>query len=296
MIFKKINIKPIEQKVPYKLAKNQQILLMPFGDIHYDDKTNRNRLKTYLEWGLDRGAYFLGTGDYLDFTPESQQKAMYPLRDGTREFLDNAVLMKAQELLEILKPSIGHWIGMIEGNHTWDFSMGELAATSVDQYLCSVLKCSFFGSSGLIRLHSVNAPKNHPEADCLIYVHHGIGSSRTQGGHLHRVEDLLKWINADIYLMGHSHAKLAAPIDCQCISPDGTQYHRTKVIGRTGGFLEGYVAKEPLGLDEPVNLSRGSYIERKAYTPTSLGGLCFGIGYDEIHNSKYYRPTIHFSI
>lgn len=297
MIVKTVITKPIKQRISYRLVKNQQVLVMTLGDIHFGIRDfDAKRLKTFVRWGLDRGAYFIGTGDYVDFTSETQRKVVASIREDAREFLDSMVLLKAQELFKILEPSVGRWLGMIEGNHRWDFDSMELSGTSVDQYLCGLLKCDFFGTSGLLRIHSEKSPENHPEADCTVYFHHGIGSSRTQGGQLHRVEDLLKWIGADIYLMGHSHAKLAAPIDCQFVSPDGKHYHRTKFIARTGGFYRGYVSHEPLGLEEPVVLSRGSYIEQKAYAPSALGGLCFGIGYEKIYDSEYYRPTIHVSI
>jgi len=231
-------------------------------------------------------------GDYLDFTPESQRMIFANMRDSTRAQLDGFVREKADKLAELLEPTKGRWLGMLEGNHRWDFMNG----TSVDQYLCDSVDADFLGTMAMVRIIFKDMPQGHPEGYCTICVHHGIGSSRLAGGHLNRVEDLLKWIDADIYLMGHSHAKLGAPIDVMTISPDGVHYHRTKVVARTGAWLMGYASHEPLDLDEPVSESRGSYVEAKAYTPSAMGGLCFGIGFEMIHNSKYYRPTIHFSM
>ena len=298
MIIKKINIQPIEQEIEFILAKNQKIILMPLGDIHYapDAEFPARKLRQHIEWGLKRGAWFLGMGEYLDFTSASQRKLLHPLRDHQKAIIDGFVLKMVQDIYEILEPSKGRWIGMLEGDHRWEFSSLDLSGRSADQYLCELLECDFLGTSTFLRLHAKDNLRGHPEADCLVYAHHGIGSSRTQGGHLHRVEDLLKWVNADIYLMGHSHGKVTAPIDRQEISPDGVHYHRTKLIARTGAWLLGYRSKKPQLLTMPAGKSRGTYQEEKAYTPSALGGLCIGIGYEQVKGSRYYRPTIHYSV
>lgn len=274
------------------LVRDQYILLMPIGDVHYCTKAfPEDKLKSHIQWGLDRGAYFVGMGEYLDLFSATQRLVLGGLRDSVRAQLDEMVKDKMDNLAYILEPTKGRWLGLLEGDHRWDFMDGN----SADQYLCKRLKCDFLGTSGLIRIKNMHSPKNHPEADCLLYVHHGIGASRTEGGNLNRVGDLLKFLDADIYLMGHSHDKMAKSIDRQSISPDGVHYHQTKVIGRTGSWLRSYISTLPLDLDDPVIDSRGSYVEQAAYEPSALGGLCFGIGFEQIQGSKFYRPTIHHS-
>ena len=285
--------KPVKQEIPFILAENQKTMLMPIGDVHYGSKGwPKNKFVEHMKWGMERGALFLGVGEYLDFTSFSQRKQLAPLRDEVKDEISSMTKDKTWELYDLLAFTKGRWVGMLEGDHYWEFEDG----TTCDQMLCRLLKTEFLGTSSHIRLTPNGAPKGHPEADTLIYVHHGIGSARLSGGHLHRVEDMLKWIEADIYLMGHTHAKVSAPIDRQYISPDGVHYHRTKTIARTGGWLRGYYSHKPLDLTKPAAHSRGSYVERKAYTPSAMGGLCIGIGYELIDKSAYYRPTIHYSV
>lgn len=293
MIHKNYYTNGHKQAVPFELVRDQKMLLAPLGDIHFGaDDFPINRFKEHIEWCMDRAAYFVGMGDYLDFTSHTQRALLAPLRDSVKNQIDGMIKQRADELIEILKPTRGRWLGMLEGNHRWDLASGR----SIDQYLCEQLDCDFLGDMGIIRMVSKHGPAGHPEASCILCVHHGVGSSRLAGGHLHRVEDMLKWVEADIYLMGHSHAKIGAPIDQIAFTPDGIQYHRTKIMARTGSWFLGYASHEPLDLDEPVYESRGSYVEQKAFMPSALGGLCIGIGFDQIHESKYYRPTIHFSI
>jgi hypothetical protein len=111
-----------------------------------------------------------------------------------------------------------------------------------------------------------------------------------------QVENLLKTFDADIYLMGHSHAKVGTPIDRQAVTPDNIHYHRTKIIARTGAWLKVYAGSEPLPLKQSAHLSRGSYAEQRAYMPSALGGIIIGIGYEQINGSRFYRPALHLSL
>lgn len=283
--------KGFKQTIPWQLAKNQTMILMPLGDIHFGAKGfPEEHLKENIEWALDRGISFIGMGEYCDMGSASQRQLLGQLRDESRAELDVMMKEKIDQLFEILKPTKGHWIGLLEGDHRFDLTTG----TSIDQYLCELLVCPFLGTSALIRIRA--DVKNHPEADTLLYCHHGIGSSRSAGGHLIQVENLLKVFDADVYLMGHSHSKTGSPIDRQYLSPDNVHHHRTKILARTGAWIRSYMSSAPHDLGEPVILSRGSYIEQKAYTPASLGGIIIGIGFEQIHGSRFFRPALHLSL
>ncbi|MFA5808735.1 MAG: hypothetical protein WC935_00175 [Thermoleophilia bacterium] len=293
MIIHKYKTQPVEAETPFQLASNQQILLMPVGDIHYlSQDWPQNKVLDHFKWGMDRGAYFLGVGEPIDLASASQRAIMSPLRDSVKKELNGLMTDVVERFVRLLDFTRGRWIGFMEGDHYWMFENG----TTTDQMICTYMGCKFLGDASLIRLTYPEAPRAHPEADCIIYAHHGFGSSRLSGGQLHRVEDLLKFIDADIYLMGHSHAKVSAPIDRQAVTPDGVHHHRTKVLARTGAFMKSYLSSAPLGLDEPAVRSRASYAEKAAYMPAAMGGLCFGIGYEKIPGSAYYRPTIHYSV
>jgi hypothetical protein len=231
-------------------------------------------------------------GDYFDFASCTQRSIMNGLREATSKQIDNAIRDQVERLYSFLEPTHGKWLGLLEGNHRWTFQ----DATTADQYLCSLLGCDFLGTSSAIRVRPSMAPKRHPEADTVIFCHHGVGSSRKLGGHLNRVEDLLEWFDADIYLMGHSHAKIFAPMDYQSITPDGVHTHRTKLVARTGSWYKGYASHGPLPLTEAAQKSRGNYVEEKAYPPSAMGSPCFGIGFEKIKNSTFYKPAIHGSM
>lgn len=290
MITKLIKLRTKKPKIDYKMNSEQRFLLMPVGDIHFGSEGfPKEKFIEDLRWATDRGAYLLGMGDYFDHPPESQRKLLLPLRDQTKELLENEALNQVEELADLIEFTRGHWLGGIEGNHRMEFRDGQTS----DQKLFQRLGGDFFGTSTLIRLVF---RETHPEGDTLIFAHHGIGGGVTLGGQLNKPEQMLKFMSADIILMGHTHAKLVGTVDRLCLTPDGKFYHRTTMVARTGAFLKAYLDKEPLPLDEPAYLSRGTYVEDKAMMPSSLGAICFSLGAEKIKDSIYWRPIIHYSV
>jgi hypothetical protein len=286
---------PRRERAKFPLTSNQYVLLMPIGDIHYQTRGwPEEKFKEHIKWGLDRGAYFLGMGEFLDSMSESQRAIVDTLRQEQQETIDDMMREAADNLIYLLRDTAGRWVGAIEGDHRWDFTgASKDDPQSLDQYICRALGADFLGTEGWVRISP--GIKGHPEADCLLLAHHGVGNSQTAGGHLNRVEKQVSGFEADIYLMGHSHSKSAAATDRQYLSPANHHYHRTKVLARTGGWLLGYNSSEPLSLNESASRSRGSYVERKALQPSALGGLCIGIGYEEVEDG-FYRPTLHYSV
>ena len=293
MIIKRFTLKPIKPKVPFKFNSNQRALLMPISDIHFGAKEcAESHLKSTIQWGVDRGCYFIGLGDFLNFASLTQRSIMAMLRDDSRAKIDEGVRRDADKLLEILKPTAGRWIGLLEGNHTWHFEDG----TNIEQYLCQRLGCDYLGTSSLIRLQFEDAPKNHPEADIILFAHHGkTSAARTIGGHLNAPEQVLKWLFADLALQGHDHSKVPGLSDMVYLTPDNVLVHKTRIAARTGGYLKGYDGKPPQKLSEPAAKSAGNYVEQALLPPSSIGSLCFSLGFEPVQQSKYYRPTIHGS-
>jgi hypothetical protein len=266
---------------------------MPVGDIHWGSMAfPLKHFKRSIEWAVDRGMNFIGMGDYLEFASDTQRVIMQGLRDSVRSDLHNGVKAKADGLLEVLAPTVGRWVGLLRGNHTWVFDDG----TSIEQYLAKYLQTDFLGDSALIRLRATDAPVNHPEADTVVFLHHGKGGGQSVGGQLNALEKTLKWMEADIVLMGHSHGKIAGGVDKLYLTPDGKLCSKESLVARTGAFLRGYAGKEPLPNTEPSLKSEGSYVEKGLFMPSCMGAICFSIGYEQIDNSKFYKPTIHYSV
>lgn len=287
MIFKSIVLK--KTKAMTKNNPDRMAVLMPLGDIHWGAKTCCYKtFKDTVKRGLDMGAYFIGMGDYLDFASESQRAIMGQLRDSTKMQLDKQIKEIADEFVESIKKTKGKWIGLLKGNHSWEFS----DLTNVEQYICKKLNCDYLGTSTYLRIIPEQAIKHRPEADLIVYAHHGKGNAQTIGGHLGKPEKVLEWTDADLVLMGHDHAQIAGKIHSIHITPDGIYADREKTVARTGSFLKAYETIEPLNLNEPAYKSEGSYVEKAAMMPAALGAICFEICIKRVDGSSYYRPMV----
>ena len=257
-------------------SETETILVLPVGDIQWlgfpDEDVAIDMLSRHIQWGVDHKAYFIGMGDYIDaFSPSNRARLKEAgLYDSSHRVIDKT----ADDLLETLyekalAPSKGRWLGMLEGHHYHQYSDG----TTSDQQLCRMLEAPFLGTSAFVRLNFSFGTKTS-KGDVKIWAHHGVGSGQRAGAPLNKLELLPAYWDADIFLMGHHHKKVATPLDriVAHFPHIGSRtppvlIHKTVLLVGTGGFLKGYVADRRCG---PV--PRGSYVEMKMLAPVSLGG------------------------
>lgn len=268
----------VSHTIPVKTRQSDELLLMPIGDVQWaGDKKDvaLGMLKRHIQWGVDHNAYFIGMGDYIDFLSPSNRARLRgaELYDTAMKVIDKKSEELTEELYDIaLKPSKGKWLGLLEGHHYTQFESG----VTTDQLLADRLQAPFLGTSAYIRLlfRRSTLPSVH---QILIWAHHGVGGGGRVSAPLNKMDQLsINW-DADIYLMGHHHKKVAAPIDY--IVPvwplrGGKPYlsHRTRIIANTGSFLRGYQEGAQHG-----KVPRGNYVEQKMLSPVSLGGIVITI-------------------
>lgn len=255
-------------------GKGKEILLMPVGDIQWsgrDPEVAMGMLQRHIEWGVAHNAYFLGMGDYIDFmSPSNRQRlSNAALYDTAIKTIDEKAASLVEDLyLKALAPSKGRWLGLLEGHHYQQYRDG----TTSDQALAKMLDAPFLGSCAFVRL--VLQFTKTRVGTVTIWAHHGVGGGGSAGAPLNKLERLLGSWEADIYLMGHHHKKVAGPIDRieatwgQGKHAKATLVHRTKIIACTGSFLKGYAVGEADG-----KVPRGGYVEQKMLNPVALGGV-----------------------
>jgi hypothetical protein len=258
-----------------RFGVQKEILLMPVGDIQWAGDRSEvalGMLKRHIQWGVDRGAYFIGMGDYIDtFSPSNRAKlTSAQLYDTALRTIDKDAYDRMKELYDqALAPSKGRWLGLLEGHHFHQMRTG----LTTDQYLAELLDAPFLGTSAYLRLIFDRAQTAKPSTgEVVIWLHHGTGSSRAVGGALARLDQVRRGFDADIYMMGHFHSKDAKPIDY--IRPIFPAHglprlvHATRLLVVTGSFLKGHVAHRRDGL-----VPRGGYVEQSMLNPVSLGGV-----------------------
>lgn len=263
-------------------SNNETTLIMPVGDIQWagaDHEVALGMLQRHIKWGVERGAWFLGMGDYIDYSSPSNRARLQgaDLYDTTIEVHERTAKRLAEEIFEVaLKPSKGRWLGLLEGHHYTQLREG----VTTDQLLCGMLNAPFLGTSAYVRLGFQRSPgsrgKSRPgraDGTVLIWAHHGNGGGKRAGAVLNRLDMLPASFKGDIFLMGHHPSKANTSVDyIEPVFPTKAGapmlVHRTKILAGTGGFLKSYIAGSRYG-----KIPRGNYAERGVMTPASLGSV-----------------------
>lgn len=263
----------VTHRIEVKTRQEDEILILPIGDIQWFGDESRvalDRLKRVVDWGLLNNALFLGMGDYIDsFSPSNRQKlkgaAFY---DSALSIIDQKARDLVHELVgRALEPTVGRWLGILEGHHFHEFRDG----STTDQMLCGILGAPFLGSCAYIRLVLARAG-SHGMQDIKIWAHHGAGSGSSVGSPLSKLEKIASQWEGDIFLMGHQHRKVGAPLlYMEPYFPERGSpklVERTRIIACTGSYLKGYTEYSTDG-----SVPRGGYVEQKMLNPVALGGV-----------------------
>ena len=243
----------------------EPIKIRPLGDIQTGaDSCDLDLLQQDVDEAIAEGAYFIGMGDYIDVASPSNRKiwAASGVYDSMRDFMDDRVLQEQNMLMDILRPTKGKWLGMVTGHHWWQYQDG----TTTDTNLCRELETVHLGSCGLVNLYFKDDNKH--SIRCTIYVHHGVGSGKGAAAPITKLEEVVGWAEADIYLMGHQH-KLANAKKPRFYQTEGRNpvlvAHNLKLMG-TGSYLQGYMQDSKRG-----GVAVGTYVEQAQMTPVALG-------------------------
>lgn len=244
-------------------------VIMPLGDIQIQPDRNAvdwSLLKQTIQWGVDHDAWWVGMGDYIDLESPSNRRAL--LKSGVYDSVVDALDAKAEELeeelKELLKPTIGKWLGLLEGHHYHPHQDG----TTTDTRLAQYLKCPFLGTSAYVNV-TVALPNKRGNQEITLWAHHGRGGGSLIGSPLNKLEQVVKGFDAHVYLMGHTHKVGAAPV--HRVYPyfyggKGTLHHKKLYLVSTGSFLKGYVEGH-----RKNGRAGGLYPEDAMMNPLALG-------------------------
>jgi hypothetical protein len=246
--------------IPKSLDK---FVLAPIGDIQWSGEngpTAKDQLRYHIDECLERNAYFFGVGDYTDFLSPSNRQRL--VSAGLYDTAYQVMYEKAMELMlevfdKFLKPTVGRWIGLLEGHHFFE-SEGE----TTDTKLAELLKTKFLGTSAFVKV---------PSADFVFYAHHGTGGGTLPGSGLNKLYHTAAGLQgAEVYLMGHN-CKLAATPLARPFPKWGKKNgehdldHRDVYLLNCGGFSKSNVVGHRVG-----GIIRGDYPEKGMMTPATL--------------------------
>lgn len=260
----------VSYTIPTKL--NETHTIIPLGDIQYVGKqgnTAFNLLKAAIDYGQSVKAWYIGPGDYIDYTSPSNRQRLESaaLYDTAKQVHEDATLRLVDELYnDYLKSTTGRWLGLVEGHHWSKLESGETS----DQYLCNLLKARFLGTCAYVSLSFVdrdNPSKRYGRVN--IWIHHGCGGGTSATAPITKIESMVyaEW-EADIYIIGHMTKIAGAPKNRIYPIWEGTPHlaHRKKILVGAGGFSKAYEEGSKQG-----KVPRGGYVEQKLLKPVVLG-------------------------
>ena len=240
---------------------NNPFYLHPFGDIHFGNPNCHNELfDEWCDWAKNKPrSMFIGMGDYIEWFSDSERAGFrsFALHESSRKTLEDRAKDLVYDFCKKIKFMKGKLLGMLEGNHFFEFQNGMTST----QLMCQELNCKYFGASALNRI-TFNYARGNRSFSVDVFAHHGKGASRLVGGSLNTVQQMAEACEAQIYLMGHDHKKSVGMSSRLCLTDGCTGLHlkEKKILyARTGSFLKGYES------------DKESYVTKKLLNPTDLG-------------------------
>jgi len=260
----------IEPKRRIIVHKWEEMRICYLGDFQYAGKkahgTALGQLKDKIEEEVERGAYFVGMGDYIDFlSPSNRQRLRSAaLYDTAEDVIDEKSMELTQELFQLaLRPTVGRWLGLVEGHHFAQLKSGD----TTDMRLCEMLKAPFLGTCGVLR---INFARGTAKMGVTLWVHHGHGNGQTGYYPLARLNQFsASQEGVDAFAIGHTTKLghlLANRMGYRWGKKSGKAYHRTIHLIGTGGYSRAYVEGAKQG-----RVPRGGYAEQQMLGPAVIG-------------------------
>ena len=242
------------------------VTFIPWGDVHREAKHfSTARWRDFLKFAKSaENPVYLGMGDYFDFGSTSERHALQnaALHEDTRRTISLMLQDKCKAFADEIGFMAGRLVGLLDGNHDMRFELETGQTTTMSDYTASLLGVPFLGVASLCGL-SIKASTSVASVD--IYAHHGLGGGATVGGSINRVAKMAEYVDARLFLMGHSHDRGIMPLQSRIRRVPGKFKVReeTRLAGRTGSFLKCYEHGE------------SSYNVDAGRAPANLGWIYF---------------------
>ena len=223
--------------------------LYALADVHMGDMNqDKKRLKQFItEVKEQRNRFVIVNGDIVNLALRHSVSDIY-----SEEYPPNIAIDKTVELLQEIKDRI---VVVTEGNHEARAykSDGILVMDRVTKEL-QIPETYSAGAYLIFATLGKNRGSNHRKTSYAIYGKHSNGGGgRRVGGKANKLEDMAGIIDADIYIVSHTHQVMAFRKDFfRC-------NYRNQAITLT----------EKLFINTNAFLGYGGYGEEHGYTPAS---------------------------
>lgn len=266
----------------WTLPSDQRSTFIPLGCLHWpigEKDLLQKWVKTVKE---AENGWTLLMGDTCDVARTHYRKHMrsYLNDENSQLALDEWHKREVVALAKVLEPIKHRIAGSILGNHYWEYSDG----INSEQFLCQLLGIPYLGPAGVIRIeYREKKGKGDVRGTHVLFAHHDGGSSggRTMGGDINALTRVEQNIDADIFVLSHTHKKYAIKLPQLALTSKGTPRlrERPRVMIRSGCLLKGYKEDHP----SPTQPHFPTYAEKAAYRPTALGWVTCFVDWEKKH-------------
>lgn len=191
-------MKAIKADLPQDL---ESVELLVIADYHYaDPHSDHKAIERDLEYiTTHSNAYCVLAGDLLDCALKSSLGDVY---------VNLSPMEELSTMIDLLSPIKERIVGIVGGNHearhykTNGVDMTRLIAKQLG------IEDKYSTDTALIFLRfgrSDNHAQHHRPVLYTIYLAHGTGGGRKEGGKIQRLVDLSTIVDADIFICGHTH-------------------------------------------------------------------------------------------
>ena len=173
--------------VKHRLEENKSIYVL--GDTHLEHpNTDLKKIQHHIDIIKQENAAWIHLGDWVDaITPLDKRYSITDKRSGVVEaFL---------HMEELFSPISNQCIAALRGNHEskWSRLEGDML-----EVICRRWNVPYLGYCGFVVIRTEK--KNYK-----LWLHHGAGGGRKRGAKIIRLNEWSQFVDADIYLQGHTH-------------------------------------------------------------------------------------------
>ena len=230
--------------VKYK-GEHKQLYVL--ADTHLEHpNTDLRLIKDHIQLIKNSGKPWVHLGDWVDAIGPHDRR--FSIKDQRESVVDS--YEKMHDLFEPIAPQC---IAALRGNHgtSWSRVQGDMV-----RIICKRWGVPYLGYTGFVLFFVSN--KSYK-----IFMHHGAGGGRKRGAKTIRLNEWAQFVEADIYLQGHTHTYVQ--FNDEKILPN----NRVKVrhYANATGYIRSYRGHD-------------NYIEELGLNPQSAG--CLKISFDPI--------------
>ena len=263
-------MKILRKKIDAKGKLDQQITVIPFGDIHWGSKACDEKLadaviKRILE---EENTYWIGMGDMCEFINKSDKRFDAGILADWITVKDMSALSMAQAKYAIKKlgPIAHKCLDFVKGNHEgsilykYEFDIYYYMVAELKKAASIPEEETFGGGIYSWLLLNIGCTKTTTRT-IRFNIHHGWTGGRLDGA---KALNMQRWLwnhDCDICLMGHAHNTMTQKAAVERINEAGKVYIHTRRGAYTGTFLRTTVEDAE------------SYSERKGFYPLPVGGV-----------------------